>query len=286
VSHSHFQAQQYLEKGGSDVATTGWLDRLLTQLGPGTTFRAVTEGSATPTSLAGDQPSLTMAALSNFVFPGWDSIRPASQAAVLSLYRGMTGPLGEDVPDTIGALDTAAQIRNTPATTVTYPSGGFSNSLKDLAMILRAEVGLQVATVDVGGWDTHTDEVNDLDRALTSAAGSLRAFMDDLGPDRRKRVTVVVMTEFGRRVAMNASGGTDHGHGSVMWLLGGGLARSDVFGKWNQLSATSLDSGDVPGLNNPFAVLSELAQKRLGAGSMSTVFPGYALDPIGVANTL
>jgi uncharacterized protein (DUF1501 family) len=93
------------------------------------------------------------------------------------------------------------------------------------------------------------------------------------------------MTEFGRRVAMNDSGGTDHGHGSVMWLLGGGLARSDVFGKWNQLSDATLDAGDVPGLNNPFDVFGELVQKRLGAGSLSGVFPGYTPTPIGIATT-
>ena len=87
--------------------------------------------------------------------------------------------------------------------------------------------------------------------------------MTDLGPQRRKRVTVVVMTEFGRRVEMNDSGGTDHGHGSLMWLLGGGLAGSGVYGNWTELTAATLDEGDVPALNNPFDVLGELVQKRL-----------------------
>jgi uncharacterized protein (DUF1501 family) len=96
-------------------------------------------------------------------------------------------------------------------------------------------------------------------------------------------VTVVVMTEFGRRVAMNDSGGTDHGHGSVMWLLGGGLAGSDVFGKWSQLSAATLADGDVPGWNNPFDVLGELVQKRLGVGSLSGVFVDYTPTPLGLA---
>jgi uncharacterized protein (DUF1501 family) len=144
---------------------------------------------------------------------------------------------------------------------------------------------MQIATVDVGGWDTHTDEVNQLDRNLGSAAASLAAFLTDLGPTRRKRVTVVVMTEFGRRVQMNASGGTDHGHGSLMWLLGGGLTGASVYGKWTQLAAGTLDSGDVPALNGAFDVLGELAQKRLSAGAMSTVFPGHSFTPIGFATT-
>jgi uncharacterized protein (DUF1501 family) len=85
---------------------------------------------------------------------------------------------------------------------------------------------------------------------------------------------------------MNASGGTDHGHGSLMWLLGGGLSSSGVFGKWNELTASTTDAGDVPGLNDPFDVLGELVQKRLNGGSLSTVFPGHSFAPLGVATTL
>jgi uncharacterized protein (DUF1501 family) len=282
-SRSHFQAQQFLERGGSDTAGTGWLDRVLEKLGPGTTFRAVSQGDATPSSLAGPQPSLTLSSVDDFVFPGWDEIRPASQTAVLQLYRGLGGPLGIDVPTTIAALDTAAQIRAAAGTTPDYPAGDFGRALKDLTSILQAEVGLQVATVDVGGWDTHTDEGAQLGNQLTDAAAALARFMADLGAERRQRVTVVVMTEFGRRVAMNDSGGTDHGHGSLMWLLGGGLARSDVFGKWSALSATTVADGDVPGWNNPFDVLGELVQKRLGVGSLSGVFVGYTPTPLGLA---
>lgn len=287
ISRSHFQAQQYLEKGGSDSATSGWLDRTLGTLGAGTTFRAVAVGGETPLSLLGPEASLALSSMSDFQFPGWDDIRPASQKAVAALYRGMGGTLGQDVPNTLAALQTAAAVRASTGVQngAAYPNGDFSQALRDIAAMLRAEVGLQVATVDVGGWDTHTDEVNDLDGHLGSAAAALSAFMTDLGPTRRKRVTVVVQTEFGRRVEMNASGGTDHGHGSVMWLLGGGLTRSDVFGKWTPLSAATLDDGDVPGVNNPFDVFGEVLQKRLGAGSLSAVFPGHAVAPLGLATS-
>ena len=283
ISRSHFQAQQWLEKGGSDTAASGWLDRTLTAMGPGTTFRAVAEGSATPTSLAGDEQSLAMTAVSGFTFPGSASLKAASEQALLDLYRGVAGPLGEDVPATMSALGTAATIQAVPATGITYPSGSVGDAFKNLAAILKADVGMQVATVDIGGWDTHTDEVHDLDAALSGTATTLRAFMDDLGPTRRSRVTVAVMTEFGRRVAMNDSGGTDHGHGSVMWLLGGGLTGSGVYGKWTPLSANSVDGGDVPGVNNPFDVLGELVQKRLNVGALSSVFNGYLPAPLGLA---
>jgi uncharacterized protein (DUF1501 family) len=284
ISLSHFQAQAYLENGGSDTATSGWLDRVLEALGPGTTFRAVAEGYASPMSLNGSEPSLTLMQLSDFAFPGWDDIRPGSEKAVKALYRGIGGILGEEVADTMAALQVAGSIDT--STNVTYPDGDFATSLKNLAAILRAEVGTQVATVDVGGWDTHTYEADDIDNNLADTAAALRAFMDDLGPQRRSRVTVLVMTEFGRRVEMNASGGTDHGHGSVMWALGGGLARSDVFGKWHELSDTTVDgNGNVPGLNSPLDVLGELVQKRLDVGSLASVFPGYTITPLGLATT-
>ena len=250
-----------------------------------TTFRAVAEGSTLPAALAGEQTKLVVSSLKNFVFPGWDGVAPQSEQAIATLYRGLAGPLGEDVPTTLAALATAASVQAKAGVRngAVYPSGDFSNALKDLANLLRAEVGLQVATIDVGGWDTHTDEVNQLDRNLASAAGSLAAFLTDLGPERRSRVTVAVVTEFGRRVAMNASGGTDHGHGSVLWLLGGGLLGGRVHGRWNKLGDATLDGGDVPGLNEVFDVLGELAQRRLGVGSLSTLFPGHTYQPLGVA---
>lgn len=284
ITRSHFQAQQCLERG-SDTATTGWLDRALQQLGPGTTFRAVTQGSALPAALTGNQSKLVMSSLKNFSFPGWDGVAPQSEAAIRTLYRGLAGPLGADVPITLSALATAATARSKAGAQngAVYPGGNFSTALADLATLLRAEVGMQVATVDVGGWDTHTDEANQLDRNLTSAAKSLAAFLTDLGPARRSRVTIAVMTEFGRRVQVNASGGTDHGHGSLLWLLGGGLAGASVYGRWNQLSEASLDSGDVPALNNAYDVLGELAQKRLGVGQLGTLFPGHAFAPLGLA---
>ena len=287
ISRSHFQAQQYVEKGGANSVNTGWLDRTLAKLGPGTTFRAVTTGGPTPLSLLGPETTLAMDQLSDFTFPGWDDIRASSQKAVAALYRGMHGTLGEDVPMTLAALGTAATARASGGVQngASYPSGAFSQALQDIATMLRAEVGLEVATIDLGGWDTHTDEARDLDGHLASAAQSLSAFMTDLGADRRKRVTVVVQTEFGRRVEMNASGGTDHGHGSVMWLLGGGLSASGVLGKWNQLTDSTLDAGDVPGVNNPFDVLGEIVQKRLNVGSLSSVFPGHSYKPLGVATT-
>jgi uncharacterized protein (DUF1501 family) len=287
VSRSHFQAQQLLDKGGSTSLTTGWLDRVLSQLGPGTTFRAVSESWSSPMSYLGPQPKLVFSDLARLDFPGWSALKAPSQQAISTLYRGMDAPLGEDVPATMSALATAASIRAgmTVHNGAAYPYGLLGNAMKDLAAIVNADVGLQVATVDVGGWDTHIQELANFDLMLTSAAQALNAFMVDLGPTRRSRVTVAVITEFGRRVAMNANGGTDHGHGGLIWLLGGGIVGGQVHGKWAPLSATTLVDGDVPGLNGAFDVLGELVQKRLGVGTLSTVFPGQTLTSLGVART-
>jgi uncharacterized protein (DUF1501 family) len=284
ISRSHFQAQQFVEKGGSDSAATGWLDRLLDELGPGTTFRAVADGYTEPAALSGPQRTLVLDSIANFTFPGWDGIRTQSQRAVTALYRGLGGTLGEDVPVTMRALATAKRVQAVTGVQngAVYPSGGFASSLQDLAAILRAEVGMQVATVDVGGWDTHTSEVSELDGVLTGAAAALAAFMTDLGPTRRQRVTVVVVTEFGRRVEMNASGGTDHGHGSVTWLLGGGV-KGGVHGKWTRLGTDGLLYGDVPGHNSIFDILGEVSQKRLKMGGLRHIFPNHRVNPIGVA---
>ncbi|MGQ0845201.1 MAG: DUF1501 domain-containing protein [Sporichthyaceae bacterium] len=288
VSRSHFQAMQFLETGGTTSTTTGWLDRVLTQLGPGTTFRALAEGVAMPMSMAGSESKMAISSLAGFDFPAWDSWRQPSMTAVGALYAGVGGPLGQDVPTTLAAVATAEKIRagGGPQNGAMYPAGPTGAALQDLAAILRAEVGLQVATVDVGGWDTHTDEVRGLDALLVNTAQALTAFFADLGAVRRSRVTVVVMSEFGRRVAMNASGGSDHGHGGPMWLLGGGLVGKAVHGRWTPLlSAADLDSGDVQGLNNPFNVLGEIVQKRLGVASLGTVFPGHAYAPLNLART-
>jgi uncharacterized protein (DUF1501 family) len=288
LSRSHFQAQRLIESGGSLGSSSGWLDRALTQLGPGTTFRAVTEGGSTPASLAGDEISLAIQSLSNFALNWAPGGVPANQTAITSLYRGLDGFLGIDVPAAITASQQAAALvaaKPLPQNGATYPSGAFSQSLKDLANLLRANVGLQVATVDVGGWDTHTSEVSELDGVLSSAASSVAAFLQDLGPTLRASTTIAVMSEFGRRVAQNASGGTDHGHGSVMWLLGGGLKSVGVFGQWNGVAPGVLDQGDVPASNNAFDVLGEVLQTRMNVGSLSSIFPGHTYSPIGILRT-
>jgi uncharacterized protein (DUF1501 family) len=290
VSRSHFQAQDCLERGGSSTGTAeGWLDRVLDAMGPGTTFRSLAVGTNVTRSLAGDQPSLSLTSLEWFKLGGLEGAIAARTVEALSaLYTGLDHPLAGEVAATLDGLDTAALISaqgEQPA--APYPEGDFPERLAELARLIKADVGLRVACVDVGGWDMHTNlgtvDGGAMKTQLTMLGGSLAAFTQDLGA-RLDQVTVVVVTEFGRRVEQNANAGTDHGHGAAVLLLGGGVAGGTVHGSWQELHADVLDRGDVPGWTDYRDVLAEVATARLGidAGAVATVFPGHRPQTVGV----
>ncbi|HET6952821.1 MAG TPA: DUF1501 domain-containing protein [Acidimicrobiales bacterium] len=289
VSRSHFQAQDCLERGGSATGTTeGWLDRVLDHLGPGTPFRAVAAASTLPRALAGDQAPVTLRAVDEFSLSVPDDARARHTQALAALYAGVDHPMAVDVSTTLGGLDVATTLAAAgyqPA--ATYPEGDFATGLAQLAHLIKADVGLRVACIDVGGWDHHanlgTVDGGEMKGSLTALGASLAAFAADLGPTL-DQVTMVAMTEFGRRVAENANGGTDHGHGAAVLLLGGGLAGGTIQGQWPGLSPAVLDHGDVPGANDYRDVLGEVVSARLGLGAdaLSAVFPGHQVQALGV----
>jgi uncharacterized protein (DUF1501 family) len=290
VSRSHFQAQDCLERGGSSTGTTeGWLDRVLDAMGPGTTFRSLAVGANVTRSLAGDQPSLSLTSLEWFKLGGAEGEMAARTTEALSaLYTGLDHPLAGEAAATLDGLATAAliSVQGAPPA-ATYPDGEFPERLSEVARLVKADVGLRVACVDVGGWDMHTNlgtlDGGAMKNQLTMLGGALAAFAQDLG-DRFDQVTVVVVTEFGRRVEQNANGGTDHGHGTAVLLLGGGLAGATVHGAWQELHPDVLDRGDVPGWTDYRDVLADVATARLGigAGALATVFPGHRVQTVGV----
>ena len=290
ISRSHFQAQDCLERGGSSTGTAeGWLDRVLDLMGPGTTFRALSAGATVNRALAGDQPALALHSVEAFKLHAGDAaLRGRTVEALSTLYTGLEHPLAADVAATMEGLDVAAVMSASGYESASaYPEGEFAEHMAEVARLVKADVGLRVACVDVGGWDMHTGigRVDDgsMTKALTSLGETLGAFATDLG-GAIDRVNVVVMTEFGRRVEQNANGGTDHGHGAAVLLLGGGLAGGTVHGAWAGLAPDQLDQGDVPGWNDYRDVLAEVITARLGigAGDVPTVFPGHQPRPIGV----
>jgi uncharacterized protein (DUF1501 family) len=290
ISRSHFQAQDCLERGGASSGTSnGWLDRVLDALGPGTTFRSLTVGTSVTRALAGDQPSMSLRDVESFALhAGEGPLHTRTTEALATLYTGLDHPLAGDVAATLESLGTTAMMSAVGyQTAAAYPDGEFGDNMKQVARLITADVGLRVACVDVGGWDMHSHigRVDDgsMASSLQTLGQALSAFAADLG-DRLDQVNVVVMTEFGRRVAENASGGTDHGHGAAVLVLGGGLAGGTVPGAWHGLAPDQLDQGDVPGWNDYRDVLAELVTARLGvgAGALPAIFPEHRAQPLGL----
>ena len=292
LSRSHFQAQDCLERGGAATgAQTGWLDRVLAVSGPGTTFRSVAVGGLMPRSLAGADGAISFGSLAALKIQGlgdgdWVT---ATSLAIQSLYTGVADPIAVQAMLGIDAVSTAAGLAAaTGGTTTAYPRGAFADSLKDVATLIKSGTGVRVACLDVGGWDMHTAlgtvASGDMTSHVGDLAAALAAFAADLG-SLLDTTTVVTMSEFGRRVEQNASGGVDHGHGGVSLVMGGGVT-GGVKGRWDGLSAPVLEQsgGDVPGTNDYRDLLSEVVSKRLGlsAGSLQSVFPGWQPTPLGV----
>jgi uncharacterized protein (DUF1501 family) len=288
ISRSHFQAQDCLERGGATTGTTeGWLDRVLDRLGPGTTFRAVGQGWGMQRSLTGDQPTISLAQAEQFKIGGWEEIRPRTVAALTTLYTGIDLDMTHDVNTTISALGTVEELATSTPLSEGYPDNEFARGLAELARLIKAGTGLRVAAIDMNGWDTHAHQgsVDDgnMKRLYEELSTSLARFATDLG-DRLDKVTVVVMTEFGRRIDENASGGTDHGHGACVMVMGGGLNGGTVHGNWQGLAPGVRDQGDVPGSNDYRNVLGDIVTGRLGLSSadMGAVFPDHRYEALGI----
>jgi uncharacterized protein (DUF1501 family) len=290
ISRSHFQAQDCLERGGAASGThEGWLDRVLDAIEPGSAFRAVTVGTTGARALAGDQRALALRDLAHFqVGGGPPDVALQSAVALSALYSGFEHPLVTDVATTIEGVATAAAITAAEgAPAAAYPEGDAGKHLTEVARLVKADVGLRIACVDIGGWDMHTG-IGSVDGgrmadSLTDLGQALAAFAADIG-DRVAQVNTVVITEFGRRVEQNANSGTDHGHGAAVLVLGGGVAARSIPGTWQGLAPELLDHGDVPGWNDYRDVLAEVVTARLGvgAGAMGAIFPGHRPQPLGV----
>jgi len=289
LSRSHFQAQDCLERGSTNSLTSGWLDRVLEASGAGTTFRSVAVGGMTPRSLMGTSRSMAMYNIDSIALNGVDEkFMDSTTDALASLYTGIDHPIAQQATLALGALDTIKAIRESQASApvVEYPEGNFADALKSLATLINGNAGVRVACIDVGGWDTHTGMGNetsgDIMRHLGDLAAALAAFTTDIGP-ALENTTIVTMSEFGRRVEENASGGTDHGHGGAVLVIGGGVS-AGVHGVWNGLAPDALEQGDVRGLNDYRDVLSEIVTKRLDltTGAISGVFPDWQAQPVGV----
>lgn len=287
---SHFEAMDTLERGTARPGTSdGWLNRVLEVRGEEGVFSAVQMGSSLPLSLAGNAHALSMTSVESFGLMGFDDVEARAVSAFAALYRGVTHPMADQVRETMAALGKIDQLSPTPAANEkAYPqNSGFAAALQDVARLIKARLGLTVATLDVGGWDMHTNEGRidggDLVNHLTELDAALSAFVADLG-DAFANVTVVLISEFGRTVRENGAVGTDHGHGQAMLVLGGGIKGGSVYGPWPGLAdSQQFTNGSLAARTDYRDVLGEVLAKRVRVGSFKKVFPDHTPTPLGLA---
>ncbi|MEW6028762.1 MAG: DUF1501 domain-containing protein [Chloroflexota bacterium] len=297
-SHSHFDAMDYMERGtpGEKQIPTGWLARHLELAAwqNGSPFRAVGFGTLLPSSLRGPIPSIALKSIADFHLGGRRQSPELEQfqAALMEMYANGSS-LDDNAAftmDAISMLESAASGEYVPSNNAVYPESEFGESLKQTAQLIKAEIGLEVAAVDLGGWDTHNAQGQldgQMPALLADLGASLSAFYQDMG-ESMKNITVVTMSEFGRRAAENASAGTDHGHGNLMLLMGKSLNGGRVYGQWPGLAPEQLASpGDLAITTDFRSVLGELLQKHLLDPQVEQVFPNFSnYQPLGFAKEL
>ncbi len=288
-TRSHFESEQYWERGSSSLSvTSGFLNRYLGGVAGADRLSAVGRGSTLQEMLRGSAPAFSMSSIGGFGVRGFPNNTQA-KTALLSLYRHGTELLDESGADTLDVVNLLASLPTDPGPQngATYGTDDLSSNLREVARLIRGNVGLRAVAIDYGGWDTHSEEGAPEDPAgyfrgrATGVAKAFQAFYQDLGA-AMSEVTLVTMTEFGRTIDENGSGGTDHGRASVMFALGGNV-RGGVYGAFPSTVANGPE-GDLAVLNDYRQVLSEVLAVRCDAGSrLGTIFPTYSQQaPLGL----
>ncbi len=286
-TRSHFDAQDYMETGvpGDKGVSDGWLNRYLQVTDPDATsvFRGVAITGSTPRSLAGPADALTLGNLGQLSL-GTGQRGVLVRAALAGMYGGRDDLPAVLVGEALRAVDLARRLdpnAYVPAHGAVYPTGEFGTQLREIAQTIKADVGLEVAFADVTGWDTHAQQGGSegtLATLLSDFAGSIAALHTDLG-ERFADVCVLTMSEFGRTLHENGSGGTDHGHGTAMFVLGGTVRGGAVYGQWPGLAEDALFEGRDLAVTTDFrTLLAEIVAHHLGQPDVANVFPGYTYD--------
>lgn len=301
ATRSHFDAQDYMETGTPDDKSTvdGWLNRYLAVQGtcaecaaptshaPAVSpFRAVALAPETPRILEGPAATVAMNSVEEF------SVRATGTQVerLEALYRTGSADIvhatGAETFDAVRMLRAANPAQYQPATGADYPRSQFGQRLRQIAQLIKADVGMEIAFADVGGWDTHVNQggaTGQLAQRLDDFARSISALVIDLG-DRMANVTILTMSEFGRMARENGNAGTDHGHAGALFVIGGDVRGGRVYGRWPGLAPEQLYEGRDLALTTDFrAVFSEVAAQHLGAQHLDRIFPGFTSDShIGV----
>ncbi|HYK43262.1 MAG TPA: DUF1501 domain-containing protein [Thermoanaerobaculia bacterium] len=287
-TRSHFDAQDFMESGTPGVKATsdGFLSRALAaEKGKTSPLRAVALTPALPRILSGTAGAVSMTNVSEFGIRAGAASGAASDSFESMYGEAVAGTLGGTAKESFEAariLKSADPSKRAAENGAEYPRGPFGNSMKQIAQLVKSDVGLEVAFTDVGGWDTHAGEggaQGQLGNRLRDYGQAIAAFAKDLG-SRMADVTLVTVSEFGRTVRENGNRGTDHGHANVMLLAGGGVKGGKVYGKWPGLDAGKLyENRDLAVTTDFRDVFAEVLATRMGVSDAAGVFPGYAIDP-------
>jgi uncharacterized protein (DUF1501 family) len=284
-TRSHFDAQDYMESGTPGLKSTsdGWLNRALGALPASkSAFRAVSLGPSLPRALSGSEAAVAVNNVADFrvggrslnAAPATNSFEAMYEQSVDTVLHGT----GKDTFEAVKMLKSADPAHYKPAPGADYPRGRFGDSLKQLAQLIKANLGVQVAFADIGGWDHHVNEGGAQGQIANIAgefAGAIAAFWTDLG-DLGEETVIVTMSEFGRTVRENGNRGTDHGHANAMFVLGGTVKGGRICGRWPGLEQPQLYEGRDLAVTTDFRqVLGEVVIRHLGAQQLGSVFPGF-----------
>jgi uncharacterized protein (DUF1501 family) len=273
-TRSHFDAQDYMESGapGNKSIGDGWLNRLMQankESNP-SLFRAVALRANMPRSLMGSAPAVAMARIQDF------DVRAGR--ANDDMFGAFEALWKNDTFEAVKMLKQINPSRFQPENGAQYPNGQYGQALLQLAQLIKADVGLEVGFVDIQGWDTHVNQGSSqgqLAQRLREFGDGIGALYRDLG-DRMRNVVILTMTEFGRAIRQNGSGGTDHGHASALFVAGGPVKGKRVYGKWPGLGPDQLWEGRDLALTTDFReVFSEILTRHMRTSDVSRVFPGY-----------
>jgi uncharacterized protein (DUF1501 family) len=293
-TRSHFDAQDFMESGtpGIRITDDGWLNRALHELPTAmsgqnnSAFRAIALGPSLPRILSGKEPAVAVNNLNDFSVGGKNpNAAPMSNTFEAMYDHSVDAVLhgtGHETFDAVKTLKAADPAHYTPAANANYPRGRFGDSLRQLAQLIKANLGVQVAFADIGGWDHHVNEggtQGQMANVLGDFSQSIAAFWTDLG-DLGEDTVVVTMSEFGRTARENGNRGTDHGHANVMFVLGGPVKGGRIYGRWLGLDQSHLYEGRDLAVTTDFRmVLSEVVSRYLGNKDLRAVFPGFEGQP-------
>ncbi len=289
-TRSHFDAQDYMESATPGVKSTtdGWLNRFMQSNNDAkaTPFRAVAMGPNMPRSMQGKASAIAMNNITDFTIRAGGREMGQSSQVVQSGFEAMYEQTvndalrgaGKETFEAMKLLKRVNPAQYKPAPGVTYPRGQFGARLRQIAQLIKSDIGLEIAFTDIGGWDTHANQgssTGQLALRLTELSQGVSSLYADL-EDRAGDVVILTMTEFGRTARENGNRGTDHGHASVMFALGGYVQGGKVYGKWPGLKNHQLYEGRDLAITTDFRdVFAELAKNHLDASNLNMIFPGY-----------